>query len=152
MLKHSDYKLRIIGEGILKEVLINSSRENNVELELSSNLEHSLLLETYSEYLFYIQLSKFEGNPKTILEAMGAGCIVITTDVYGIGNIINNEENGILLKDNDSLPLIIDNLLLDNELINKISKNAKATVFENFSYKNFLNIEVENYKSVNIIN
>ena len=92
MLKHSDYKLRIIGEGILKEVLINSSRENNVELELSSNLEHSLLLETYSEYLFYIQLSKFEGNPKTILEAMGAGCIVITTDVYGIGNIINNEE------------------------------------------------------------
>ena len=83
---------------------------------------------------------------------MGAGCIVITTDVYGIGNIINNEENGILLKDNDSLPLIIDNLLLDNELINKISKNAKATVFENFSYKNFLNIEVENYKSLNIIN
>ncbi len=152
MLKHSDYKLRIIGEGILKEVLINSSRENNVELELSSNLEHSLLLETYSEYLFYIQLSKFEGNPKTILEAMGAGCIVITTDVYGIGNIINNEENGILLKDNDSLPLIIDNLLLDNELINKISKNAKATVFENFSYKSFLNIEVENYKSLNIIN
>ena len=107
------------------------------------------MLETYSEYLFYIQLSKFEGNPKTILEAMGAGCVVITNNVYGIKNIIKHEENGILIKANDDLSLIIDNLLLDTGLINKISTNAKETVFDNFSYENYLSIEVKNYESLN---
>ncbi len=152
MLKNSKYKLRIVGEGKLRDTLIELSKKYNIELELSSNLDHDLLLETYSEYLFYIQLSKFEGNPKTILEAMGAGCVVITTNVYGIKNIIKHEENGILIKANDDLSLIIDNLLLDNGLINKISTNAKETVFDNFSYENYLSIEVKNYKSLNIIN
>ena len=152
MLKNSKYKLRIVGEGKLREILIELAKEYNIELELSSNLDHDLLLETYSEYLFYIQLSKFEGNPKTILEAMGAGCVVITTNVYGIKNIIKHEENGILIKANDDLSLIIDNLLLDNGLINKISTNAKETVFDNFSYENYLSIEVKNYESLNIIN
>jgi len=152
MLKNSKYKLRIVGEGKLRDTLIELSKKYNIELELSSNLDHDLLLETYSEYLFYIQLSKFEGNPKTILEAMGAGCVVITTNVYGIKNIIKHEENGILIKANDDLSLIIDNLLLDNGLINKISTNAKETVFDNFSYENYLSIEVKNYESLNIIN
>ena len=152
MLKNSKYKLRIVGEGKLKKTLIELSKKYNIELELSNNLNNDLLLETYSEYLFYIQLSKFEGNPKTILEAMGAGCVVITTNVYGIKNIIKHEENGILLKKNDDLSSIIDNLLLDNGLINKISTNAKETVFNNFSYENYLNIEVKNYESLNIIN
>ena len=83
---------------------------------------------------------------------MGAGCVVITTNVYGIKNIIKHEENGILIKTNDDLSLIIDNLLLDNGLINKISTNAKETVFDNFSYENYLSIEVKNYESLNIIN
>lgn len=152
MLKNSKYKLRIVGEGKLREILIELSKKFNIELELLNNLNHELLLDTYSEYLFYIQLSKFEGNPKTILEAMGAGCIVITTNVYGIKDIINHEENGILLKENDDLSLIIDNLLLDNKLINKLSKNAKKTVFENFSYEKYLSIEIKNYESLNIIN
>jgi len=152
MLKNSKYKLRIVGEGKLRDTLIELSKKYNIELELSNNLDHDLLLEAYSKYLFYIQLSKFEGNPKTILEAMGAGCVVITTDVYGIKNIIKHEENGILLKENDDLSLIIDNLLLDNVLINKISTNAKETVFHNFSYENYLSIEVKNYESLNIIN
>ena len=152
MLKNSKYKLRIVGEGKLRDTLIELSKKYNIELELTNNLDHDLLLKTYSEYLFYIQLSKFEGNPKTILEAMGAGCVVITTNVYGIKNIIKHEENGILLKDNDDLSLIIDNLLLDVELINKISTNAEETVFDNFSYENYLSIEVKNYESLNIIN
>ena len=152
MLKNSKYKLRIVGEGKLRDTLIELSKKYNIELELSSNLNHDLLLETYSDYLFYIQLSKFEGNPKTILEAMGAGCVVITTNVYGIKNIIKHEENGILLKENDDLSLIIDNLLLNSELINKISTNAKETVFDNFSYENYLSIELKIYESLNIIN
>lgn len=152
MLRNSKYKLRIVGDGKLKETLIELSKKYNIELELSNNLNNDLLLETYSDYLFYIQLSKFEGNPKTILEAMGAGCVVITTNVYGIKNIIKHEENGILLKKNDDLLSIIDNLLLNNELINKISTNAKETVFDNFSYENYLNIEIKNYESLNIIN
>ena len=151
-LKDSRFKLKIIGEGILKEKLIKCAEKNNVDLEISKNLKHELLLRTYSNYLFYIQISKYEGNPKTILEAMSAGCVVMVTDVYGVRNIVNHKKNGIILKNGENLSMVIDNLLNDKELLNMLSKNARFTVENNFSYQKYLETEKNNYRNLNIIN
>ena len=121
-------------------------------MEISKNLKHELLLRTYSNYLFYIQISKYEGNPKTILEAMSAGCVVMVTDVYGVRNIVNHKKNGIILKNGENLSMVIDNLLNDKELLNMLSKNARFTVENNFSYQKYLETEKNNYRNLNIIN
>lgn len=42
-----------------------------------------------------------EGMPNAILEAMAAGQVVITTSAGGIGQIIKDGVNGVLLQDND---------------------------------------------------
>ena len=151
-LSNADYKLKIIGEGSLKEELIELSNLNKVKIELLDYLDHEILSKTYSEYLFYIQLSRYEGNPKTILEAMFSGCIVITSNVYGINNLVKDGVNGIILNNTQDLPLLIDKLLKDFKNLKLISNNAKNFVEENHSFERFLKTELEIHQKLNIIN
>lgn len=50
-----------------------------------------------------------EGQPISILEAMGNGMFIITTDHAGIPDIVTNQSNGIVLKDNQRITLDIIN-------------------------------------------
>ena len=49
-----------------------------------------------NKYKFFISCSKFEGNPKSVLEAMGAGCIVFVSSNKNTQEIITNNKNGFL--------------------------------------------------------
>ena len=43
-----------------------------------------------NNYKYYLSSSKFEGNPKTILEAMSSGCIVIASNIKNHKEIIKH--------------------------------------------------------------
>lgn len=45
----------------------------------------------------FVLLTQNEGQPISILEAMGSGLFVVTTDVGGIPDIVKDNENGIVL-------------------------------------------------------
>ena len=49
-------------------------------------------------YKYYLTASKFEGNSKSVLEAMSAGCVVIASDIKNHTEFLNNK-NSILLKE-----------------------------------------------------
>ncbi len=54
---------------------------------------------------FFLQPSRAEGMPLTVLEAMAYGKAVIGTRISGIMELITNNENGILVEPEDSLSL-----------------------------------------------
>ena len=76
-----EYEIDIVGSGELKSALIKEAKAKNVKLNLLGNLTYKDLMELYQKYLFYIAPSVFEGNPKTVLEAMASGCIVIASKI-----------------------------------------------------------------------
>ena len=51
----------------------------------------------------FVLLTRYpnEGQPISILEAMGNGMAIITTDHAGIPDIVKNGENGIVVKKNE---------------------------------------------------
>ena len=51
----------------------------------------------YNRCKVYVLCSLYEGNPKTLLEAMACGCAVVGTNVLGIQEIIRHQENGLLV-------------------------------------------------------
>lgn len=55
--------------------------------------------------VFFLQPSRAEGMPLTVLEAMAYGKAVIGTRISGIMELITNNENGILIEPGDSLSL-----------------------------------------------
>lgn len=77
-----------------------------------------------------------EGTSLSLLEAMAAGNVVICTYVGGMTNIVLDGFNGFYVKPNssDSIIRIIEHLLLNERLRDKVSKNAVESVKQSFSF------------------
>jgi len=73
--------------------------------------------------------------PLALLEAMALGKPVVATDVGGIGEIINSDHNGLLIKAGDPIALTrsIITLATDHELANALGRNAFSYISANFS-------------------
>ena len=102
--------LDIVGEGSLKTNLTSLAKSKDVEINFFGNLAFNELMSLYKKYTFYISTSKFEGNPKTLLEAMGSGCIVLASNIPNHKELISDGKDGRLfnLQNPD-----INNLLLE---------------------------------------
>jgi glycosyltransferase involved in cell wall biosynthesis len=98
----------------------------------------------------FVLPSYSEGFSMAVLEAMVSGLAVITTPVGANKDIIKHLENGILINpgDRESLYHYIKLLILDKNLREKISKNARKFAIENFHpdivRKKFLEIALSN--------
>lgn len=84
--------------------------------------------------------SRMESIPQVIKEAFYLKIPVIATDVGGISEIITNKETGILLPSEKPNKLLgaINNLLNDDEMIEKITKNAYRFLIDNFTWDSLL--------------
>ena len=120
-----EYEIDIVGSGELKSALIKEAKAKNVKLNLLGNLTYKDLMELYQKYLFYIAPSVFEGNPKTVLEAMASGCIVIASKIENHSELILENKEGLLFDLNQpSLLQNISNLRNNMSLCKDISENA----------------------------
>lgn len=137
---NSNYDFDIVGSGTLKDEILNLSAKHNTKINLLGNLQNVSLLKKYSEYKFFLSSSLFEGNSKVILEAMGAGCIVLAINNSNNKEIITHGFNGYLFEPTDDLLYLFENL--DKNSLSEISKNAASTIANKFSIENVLNSEM----------
>lgn len=89
----------------------------------------------YNNIDLFVLPSFSEGLPLTILEAMCTKVPVITTNINGIPEVINNGVNGITFSPGDHLYLskIIRDLLEKPRLRDKLINNAYSSVRKNFA-------------------
>ncbi|MBN2062871.1 MAG: glycosyltransferase [Deltaproteobacteria bacterium] len=128
-------KLLLIGDGseyeAIKKVVQASGLETNVILPGMKRDVPKFL----SVMDIYVQPSKFEGVPNSVLEAMASGLPVIATDVGGLREIIHDGESGILLEpgQDEALSLAISKLITHPEKRRQLGNNAQNRVTELFS-------------------
>ena len=129
-ISNSDWTVDIVGEGTQKESLNELIKDNESKVNLIGAMENTNLLKKLTEYKLYISSTLYEGNPKSILEAMAAGCIVVAPNVIGVAEIIDHGVNGFLyeLKENE-----LSNFLknVNDYKLNEISEMAKKYILEN---------------------
>ena len=148
-LSGSELVLDIVGEGNLKKDIANFAQVNNVEIHFLGTLDHSALLEKYGEYKFYILYSKFEGHPKTLLEAMSQGCVPLVLKSQNVMEVVEHKTTGVILEsENESLYKWIKYLNEDNNEFKKISMNARNLVVNKFSLEKSLNVELQDYNDL----
>jgi glycosyltransferase involved in cell wall biosynthesis len=145
-LSGSELVLDIVGEGKLKKDIANFAQVNNVEIHFLGTLDHSVLLEKYGEYKFYILYSKFEGHPKTLLEAMSQGCVPLVLKSQNVMEVVEHKTTGVILEsEKESLNKWIKYLNEDNNEFKRISMNARSLVVNTFSLEKSLNVEIQDY-------
>lgn len=140
---NSDIELDIIGEGSLKNDLENEIEPN---IRILGRVDNITLLNNYLKYKIYISFSDYEGNPKTTLEAMAAGCIVIALNIPNNAEIIHNGINGVLVEKKDLNVIdIVKHFFEDEKEYYRITENAINYVKNNHSLENYIQTEYEDY-------
>ena len=145
MFKNSNKKITIIGEGSKKIPLLEYAKQNNVSLEILNPIHNKELIKTMTGYVFYFSSTLFEGNPKTILEAMGSGCIVVVPSSENNKEIIKHKRNGYLYNLTDKSPITyIEDI--DFHQLEKISIAAFQSIKDGFSLKKFIEDDLLEYE------
>jgi len=141
--------LLVVGDGKCTSSVRTRARALGVRVEFRGQIANELLPEIYRQCAVYVICSRYEGNPKTLLEAMACGCAVVGTDVPGIREIINHEENGLLVgEDPGELRAALRRILADKELRGKLAGAARKWVKQTHSLESAVNSEWQTYSAL----
>ncbi|GIW67110.1 MAG: mannosyltransferase [Candidatus Parcubacteria bacterium] len=141
--KNVEAKFLIIGEGKLKDKLLNLIKKYNLENKVFIAPPVKNLSPYYYACDIFVlpSIQKSEAFGIVLLEAMACGKPVISTEI-GTGTSWVNQDNitGFVVepKNSKSLAAAINKLLNDKELYSKFSQNALNRA-KNLSLENFLN-------------
>ena len=125
--KHPDWTLELYGNS--KEGFLNTEKlkeKNIVHFPADKNI-----MDRYLDSSIYVMSSRYEGFGMVLIEAMACGVPCISFDCnYGPADIIKNNEDGFLVKNQDTKDLSnkIIQLIENKNLRYKLGKNAKINV------------------------
>ena len=144
----TDCTLTIYGSGSQKNQLLEYAKKNNVHLNIFEPIGYKELLKIYKNFDYFISTSKYEGNPKVILEAQGSGSIVIVKKIPNNLEIIEHGINGFIYKNPLEIPQIINKLNSNKDLKIEISSNSIKKIEENNSFSNLIDKELFDLKNL----
>lgn len=131
-----DFSLKIlfIGSGPLKNQIVHLIKMYNLNLKLIDRVPNNKLPSFMNSASIFVQPSAFEGNPKTLLEAMACGLPVIGSNSPGISNLIKHKNNGYICESTiNGIKNAINDLASNVELQNKIGGNASKYIQDNYA-------------------
>jgi glycosyltransferase involved in cell wall biosynthesis len=138
-----EVELVIAGEGPLVSAVQEQAERSHVNIKLLGSVPHTQLPELLHQSALFLLVSLHEGHPKTLLEAMACGLPVIGADSPGIRDLIRHGETGWLCgTDPDSIRAAIQTLLADAALRERLGRNARRFVVENFALDRIVEMEL----------
>lgn len=136
-------KLVVVGDGPAAEGLRKLAAEIGGELELPGRVANERLPEFYRNAKIFVLCSEYEGNPKSLIEAMSCGCACIGTRSPGIENQMVDGRNGLLVEgDVEALATAIKRISGDNGLAVKLRAGAREYAEENFALESLAKREL----------
>jgi len=84
----------------------------------------------YAEHDIFVFPSLAEGMPLVLLEAMAAGMPVVTTETCGMADVVEDEQNGLLIKPADAAAFAdaVERLIESPELRGRLGRAAQETM------------------------
>ena len=82
----------------------------------------------------------FEGLPMSLLECMSYGVVPVITPVGSIPTVVKDQQNGILIKVNDTQSIVdaITYLHTHRDRLEQMSKSARYYIYEHFSPESYI--------------
>lgn len=149
-LENLEIKLFVFGNGSLKNELHQYVKSiKGLEVNFIDNIKNNLLPLELNKSSIFLQLSDYEGSPKTILEAMSCALPVVVTNVVGINEVVTDGDTGILCeKSEHAVREAVIKLLEDEKLRKIIGEQARKEIVENYSLQKSVDQELDIYKNL----
>ena len=142
-------RLVIVGDGSKHAELADLVKELNVEAEVELAGYRADIPEQLSNVDCFVLSSLSEGTPLVAIEAMAAGCPVISTDVGGLRAMIEDGKTGFLVKsqDQEALAERMTFLAKNRDKCRRMGEKAQHHALENYSVKDMARKYEELYRS-----
>ena len=123
---HPQTRLRLVGDGDLRPEMEALAREKGI----GSFVEFCGMQSNVHPYLhdadIFVLPSIYEGNPMTIIEAMGTGLPIVASRVGGIPDMISDGESGLLVEpEPQSICEGLSRLVEDKSLRQRLGETAR---------------------------
>lgn len=150
-IEQEDHVLSVANDFVNRDYCLNYSGWKRVTKDIKTKLIGNTegvseaaksveeLVSEYNKCAVFFNSSTLSPIPTSLLEAMSCGCAVVSTATCMIPEIIQNGVNGFISNDETELRLHIDYLLHNPEIRASIGLNARKTILEKFSEKQFIN-------------
>jgi len=143
-------EILIIGEGEKRKELEDFIFKNKLDdkVKLLGELEREEVFEVLKNSDIFVLPSKWEGFPRSVLEAMSCGLPVIASNVGGIKEAVDN--CGILVKrgDKEGIKNAFEKLLKNPPLIREMGEKAREKAKEEFSLEKMIGGTEEIYRII----
>jgi colanic acid/amylovoran biosynthesis glycosyltransferase len=118
---------------------------------------------TQEEYIPYLRKSSMfiapyivtekgerDGVPTSLIEAMAVGLVPVVTDAGAITELVHHQENGLVVAQRDEVALAdaIERLINDQDLFERLRRNARRTVELEHNVENTEEIVVEQLRNI----
>ena len=145
-LKGTDIEIDIIGSGTLKNNLIKYAKQNNIKLNIFENVPNSELLNILKNYKFFILPSIYEGNPKSLLEAISVGCLVFASNIENNSEIIEDSYSGFLFDfEKEYLRQLLIDKINNSNKYQKVVENSIKKISNSNSLEKLVQLEIRDY-------
>ena len=148
-IKDLKLKIMLIGNGSLSSEIRKILKKSNLNYKILNKVNNKKLPEFYNKSYVYLNTSLYEGNPKSILEAMACGLNIVTTKYEGVSEIIKNNSDGIITNYNQKeIEEKVKYLLKNKNVYKKISINAQKKILSKNCIKKVLFLETKEILSL----
>ena len=118
----------LVGDGPLEQKLKKQCQDNGIEDNIIFTGYQSEVAKIQSIFDVQIFPSLWEGTPLTLFEAMATKRAIVSTNVDGLGEVLENEKTALVVeaRNSDALASSVNRLIDDKELQVRLSENAWA--------------------------
>jgi len=138
-------ELVVVGNGPLRGLLELFAKSRQIRAKFVGIVPNEQLPKLLNSAEVFILPSLFEGNPKSLLEAMACGLPIIATPVQGVVDVVKHGVTGYLCADTtaEGLADAIQRVLPDKKLQENLGVQARKSAIEKFSMDTLIAQEVE---------
>lgn len=148
--KHPEMKLQMVGDGVLMNTCKNLCKKWNIEKNVIfyGNIPHNEIVKLLKNSFCFVQHSivadngDSEGTPVSVSEAGAASLPVIATKHKGIGEVILNNQTGILVDemDTNAMTEAMLKVAADRKLAQHLGEKSHKRIKKYFSMEHHINV------------
>jgi glycosyltransferase involved in cell wall biosynthesis len=149
-MKDLSWELDLVGDGPLlkdiKEMVARSSIANRVRFLGNRRDIPELLANSH----LFVLISRHEGLPISVIEAMRAGLPIVASDVGGVKELIDEGRNGFLIPRNDAETLTerLKIMIEDPQLMQQMGQCSRTQYESHFLFEHMSDHTIQMYKKV----
>jgi len=149
-LRDLDWSLDLVGDGPLRPTISSLVQEIGLDRRIRLLGFRRDVAQVLASAQVFVLASKWEGFPRTILEAMRAGLPVVASDVGGVSEAVADKKTGFLVTPNDEQALTgaLRRLIGEPDTRKRMGESGRKRYESEFTFDGMLDRTAEVYETV----